>query len=1292
MKRISIEELNKINLSSIKAAGPRYAPSLDPSAPNLQISQIISAVEALAITDKYRSSIRSLVIELSESWRKSSKRIIELLSQNNSPSILIRLLKKLANERPGLSQETLKSIQTRSYAIIKLLNLEIGKLRDKKYALKEQTEEKSKIDSELSSIRTFLDAIRHTTSSLVDISDFELIAKNRLFLLGEWGTGKTHLLCDITKDRMARKLPTLFFLAHHLTDLIDPFVGICQNIKIGSTPNQLLSELNKLGLETKTRSLLIIDGINEGDRKSWKKYMMKVIALIKKYKNIGIILSCRTPFDKQILTARSRKEFVNITHNGFGEIEFDAQRTFFNYYKIPHPHIPLLTPEFSRPLFLKILCETFSGQTSSTKSKWINEIASGQRAMTKLFEDFVNKIGSKIEMDFGLSNQICWRLLKGSKNLKGKFVGLAVAMAENVSDYLDHKLCISIIQEITKKSSKQATLIFKAMLNEGLLIEDYIWKVDKQVGIVRFSYQRFSDHLIARHLLERYLDTRSEKAVRRSFFKNKPLGSIFIFDKYGQVYDKPGLALAIMLEFPDRVKRVLPLEQRELVYYLPQKQKLLAPLIDTFLEGILWRSKDSFSDQTNKIFDMLLCQEYFDTQMRTLEVLTSLACRPEHPYSAQKLYNFLSKKTLIERDILWSEFLRQTHSSSVVYRLLNWVEDSNLNMIDAKNSKNLLLLLSLFLTTTSRPLRDKATKSLVLIGEKQPQSLFEGTLASLTFNDPYVSERMLAASYGVLMRNWAFPSTRLLICISQFAKDLYDAMFKQKALYATTHILTRDYACGIIELARKIDDRCLGKRQVSRLNRPFDITISKIPKANKIKEQDCKLADHAILMDFENYTIGHLVPGRGNYDSKHNEYRGVLRQVKWRILDLGYSYELFKAIDESINRVSYYKEQNSSGSRIDRYGKKYSWVAYFEVAGIRSDMGLLSENFDNLRISDCDIDPSFPGIQKSWVPKLNKLFNEKYIGPRAWIIDGIKPSYDHLLQLDIVNDLPGPWILLHGFILQSSEKDPRKVFTFLNALLLNAIDIASLKEKFKSKKYPGNRIIPEASSDYYTFSGEVPWSNKYGQHLRKKRKAFRNVSECLDDRVYYKIRKKRSSLSKFEQIQFSLPRVVFVDDKGNEIDSLNTPKEKVENLSEYVEVSKYRKIPGVMVEVPIHRLAWETYHSNENQNGGGFYPAPSLCENLELRNKGESHDLFDSYGREATLYRLFGDDSIFNGSSLFYIRKDLIDEYLVNTNQKLVWLNWGEREIEYKQIEKERDQLHDIWDSNKHIHKRFKIY
>ncbi|MCK5027047.1 MAG: NACHT domain-containing protein [Candidatus Pacebacteria bacterium] len=1283
---MDFKKLSKINKEGINAAGPRYTPGIEEGAPNIQIEDLLECIDRITLSTQYRK----LVTQMSSDFKESCKTIdaeVKALFQEDELKKIPKLLEKLSKEKAGNSDQTIKELHTVIEKTVFLLRDYMNDLYEQEDKTERDTPEHQEIRQKQSKGGNFDDTIRplyHFSNSL----SLNLVKNNKMLLLGEWGTGKTHLLCDITKKRSDEKLYTLFFLAHHLRQDCNPLLAICEKLDSSYTPSRLLSELNTIGKKTNSRTLIIVDGINESDRRNWKRFVDEMVREVSKYNNVALVLSCRSPFERQIFSQTKQKKFVTVYHTGFDSVEFDAQKTYFEYYGIPIPQVPLMTSEFSRPLFLKILCKTLSGKTATIRSRWLKDIASGQKTMTKIFEDFVNEIGGVIESEFSLESRTCWKILKEYKS-NGFATGVAVKMAENTKDYISHDDCKLIVRQVTDGSKRNSQRILRRIIEEGLLVEDYVWEEGCRKEVVRFPYQRFSDHLIARYMLNQHLDTSSEKSIRRSFYSNKPLGKIFLLDRWGHVYAMPGLASAIVIEFPERVKRTLSQDSRELVYFLPKKQRLLQPYKEVFLESVIWRTKDSFSKQTDRIFGLLLDRTNRFSRGEIFEVLVTLACRQGHPYSASRLYEYLSQKTIPERDLMWSEFLRQTHEESVVHKMLDWTDHLEGNFTNKEVAKNYIVLLSLFLTTTDRNIRDKATKSLVIIGEKTPDVLYEHTLKTFEFNDPYVLERQLSACYGVLMRKWAFPKQSFKKHTSNFARKIYDRMFAQRAPNATTHILSTDYALGIIELAKKINKNCLGRRSVKFLKQRDVSSSMVIPKPQWIRSKTSELAKHAMRMDFENYTVGRLVKGRRNYDPKHVEYSGVLKQIKWRIINLGYKKDLFKKIDSNIESIDFGRQSRDGVGKIDRYGKKYAWIAFYEIAGIREAHGLLSDRYDS-RISDCDIDPSFPDDVITWRPKLNKLFRSRFTSPVAWIKSSITPDYQHLLQMDEVDDLSGPWIMLNGYVSESSEKenDPRKAFTFIRGLLMKDEDVRKLRHRLNQKEYPGNREIPEGLTNHYTFAGEVPWSEKFGYYLRKKGVTERHIEECFSIRKEFKYKKRYKDLDEMEQYRYSARLHVNILDT---LKGLKVPKQEVVDPDEIIELKGDKIIPGIKVEIPILQFGWESYHSSENQVGGADIPAPAICDFLNLKKKGNTQDLCDSHGDLASIHRSFRKDGEYIESTLTYLRRDLLKQYLQQTRQKLVWVMSGERDFDSNRDVINTDEVRELWDKRKNSHIKIKV-
>jgi len=73
--------------------------------------------------------------------------------------------------------------------------------------------------------------------------------------------------------------------------------------------------------------------------------------------------------------------------------------------------------------------------------------------------------------------------------------------------------------------------------------------------------------------------------------------------------------------------------------------------------------------------------------------------------------------------------------------------------------------------------------------------------------------------------------------------------------------------------------------------------------------------DSPFRMDFENYTIGCLVKDRGNYDYNHEGYRKIRAQILWRVEQLGWSNELFKEAETSIENERHWPRTGSDAKK-----------------------------------------------------------------------------------------------------------------------------------------------------------------------------------------------------------------------------------------------------------------------------------------------------------------------------------------------------------------------------------------
>src|SRR5439155_21712919 len=248
------------------------------------------------------------------------------------------------------------------------------------------------------------------------------------------------------------------------------------------------------------------------------------------------------------------------------------------------------------------------------------------------------------------------------------------------------------------------------------------------------------------------------------------------------------------------------------------------------------------------------------------------------------------------------------------------------------------------------------------LGESQPGVLADQVAASLNTNDSYITERLLAAFYGVAMSKWSVPAAK---AVHRQIGRLARLMMKESANPAgrlrTPHALIRDNLEGIVELASHRSPTVRANLAAWRLayeRQTIDPFVGLDYAKRRLED-----AKGAIRMDFENYSLGSLLKNRSNYDMKHRGYRRVRRQVLARVADLGWTQELFKDVDRTIGARSL--SRSTEPDRVERYGKKYSWIAYHEMYGLRSKRRVLPD-WREQRPADCGPDPSFPLPPTEW--------------------------------------------------------------------------------------------------------------------------------------------------------------------------------------------------------------------------------------------------------------------------------------------------------------------------------------
>ena len=877
----------------------------------------------------------------------------------------------------------------------------------------------------------------------------ELINHSELKIFGNAGVGKTHIACNICDNRLSNGLPALFVRGFLFTD--DQTIGAQLHKKLDIPASysfqDFLQALSAAAEAYNTRIPLFIDGLNEATdngtlSKVWEKYLKGFVHQIEQTKNVVLITTCRSSYKKIIWDDEYPPYSVDVEGFETNDITQEAIAKYSKVYNIePDLTLAPLT-QFKHPIYLKIYFETKKRSINSEKSDYI-----GEQALFEIFDEYL---------------VVCNETICDSLN-RHESVSIVQTELNKIAEYLWTNRCRHIpfeklgdivdgkpLDELDWNTSKS-----QAILNEDLLV----YRDRGQFGeSVYFTYDLLGGYLIAKYLLEQ-----TDDDVQGFINSAEVVAALFSEDyqTLHPMHEDIGRCLAALI--PSNIGEYLHNISENIIarYYSIRALFEISPQYIT-------------TDCTNRIAHIFL--ERPDSRMPLLELAESTVGHPGHPFNAIFWSKQLSALSMSERDLSWSEHVRNNRErfEKLVKRFKETSRnDQDISALSAKRLHLMAEYIMWILTSTVRPLRDKATRALYWYGRRFPKEFFDLVLKSFTINDPYVSERMLAATYGVAMayRNSFNSESFLQEVLPVYGRELFDNLFKHKAPHATTHILARDYAKRTIDIAL-IHHPTLLLDERERINPPFtDGGIREWGESENMEE-----GPPPVQMDFDIYTLKGLI----KYDNRNpNEHKRIKANVFWRIYDLGFSLENFGEIDGLIAQANFHYGRSGDGRKTDRYGKKYSWIAYFELAGFRQDQGHLPDFYDNGRCIEADIDPSFPDKHREYNFVREDFLGDREVATEQWVLRTSVPDLARYLMVDQLWEEQGSWVLLHGHLGQKDKHACRKMSAWMQGLIVKPEDVDEILEILNRQENIDGHTVPSILEDYRTYAGEIPWCDTF---------------------------------------------------------------------------------------------------------------------------------------------------------------------------------------------------------------------
>ena len=1073
-----------------------------------------------------------------------------------------------------------------------------------------------------------------------------LINESDLHILGDAGIGKTHIACNICDDRLKNGLPALFVRGSQFrTDkAVEVQLRELLDIPPSYSWHDFLQALSAAAEAYRTRIPLIIDGLNESVHNGifsniWELELKGLVQEIAKTKNLVLITTCRTSYKEAIWKEVSPREDIirgkviwkdkdslNLFYAmGFytDEVKQEAIEKYFNAYKIKADITLAPLTQFEHPLHLKIFCETKNRERKTDVQVYV-----GEQTLFEVFDEYLEQCNEAVCARRGLR--------QGTSIVQPALNKIAEYLWQHHKRYIPLPKLVKITDDQPLEKLNWLSSTASAIEAEGLLVcRDRFEDTDA----MSFTYDLLGGYLIAKYLVEQAADDVHG-------FLNSEEATAVLFCKDHQTLHPMHEDICRCLA------ALLPAKTGHFLHELSDNEKIFSLSIRALFEISPGDINEKCINLVTHLFD-----QYPENRNSFFKLAETTVGHPDHPFNASFWSERLSALSMAERDLSWTEYVRYNRYD--FENILERLEETCQNDQDISDySKKRLLLLAEYimwiLTSTVRPLRDKATRALYWYGRRFPKKFLKLVRKSFTINDPYVSERMLAATYGIAMayHNNFEKDSFIEELLPIYGRELYENMFRSEAPHATTHILARDYAKRTIDIALIHHPDLLTNDEKARITPPFtDGGIREWGESENREE-----GPPPIQGDFDVYTLKGLVKSD---DSAPEEYKRVKANAYWRIYDLGFSLDSFEKIDGWLADENYRKYGRSGdGRKTDRYGKKYSWIAYFELAGFRQDKGILPDFYDHGRCIEADIDPSFPEEHQKYNLVTEDFLADREASTEQWVLKTPRPDLTPYLMVDQLCEEQDSWVLLYGHLGQKDKHACRKMSAWVQGLIARPEDVNEILEVLNGQELIDGNTVPFIPEDYRTYAGEIPWCDTYPPSDWHEYPFL--VRKHTIPKKQFELLRGGEPISPIDDFQLwdTTRRLIENDDEKRLNELLH--ERNLEITTKTVDEEKLEH-KDFEVLIPVRDNCWEESISAANPRRSIAVPTRKISDCLNLYKKPHGFDFFEKdSNRRASISFEYG-DIWSNPQSFTYLRKDLLDSFLSEIGGELIWVIWGNR-------------------------------
>ena len=713
-----------------------------------------------------------------------------------------------------------------------------------------------------------------------------------LFLTGPAGAGKTHTLCDTLTSRATADLRTVVLFGHQF----DPSLGLDAQLTANlDLPHDLpiSTILDLLEAEGRTRSavvLLCIDAVDEAQhRHRWPEEIRRLVSLLGERLHVRLCVACRTSFSTTCLPSDYKDQTVE--HFGFRDMDRATVHQYLQHYGLRPPTTPLLPPEFSNPLYLRLICEAACAQGRDAVPHGWYGIQTGIAEYLKYKEQEFSRSFKTRPAAAALRH--CLHALAEETNSLG--AGLPrVHAVEAIAGILD-----------TLGYDKPGQVL-DWLIDTDILIEDGAPSSDPQppATYLRFGFARLGDFLRARQILDAVSESLPAAAA--------PGGRLAELWRTGHEADRSRNVIGAMCV-------ILPETHpgRE-VPDLVSDPDIRHTVLGSWCDSLSSRDPTLYTETTARLARAALRSKEY--AYRTMDALLANCWRPSC-LDIQHISSFLRSLPLAKRDALWCLHLHESYErNGAARRLIEAVLSPTLPHLESEEASRWAEALLWFTAAADGRVRDYATRAAIRLLRTHPACCEPMLSRFLDCDDDIVRERTLLSIYGALL------ALRDPTRANSVASLLRERFLEDPTAFDNAAI--RDLLRCLVDLANHLrkDTHAIPTDGLDR--KCSESWKPEIPTDDECKQyRICRFfqpVEH--MSDFVKYTLGAL-RGWEKHLSRREMGQWIVRYISE---DLGYEDSDCHHYDAHI--VDKYGPGRSKPAWAERVGKKYQWIAMRRLA------------------------------------------------------------------------------------------------------------------------------------------------------------------------------------------------------------------------------------------------------------------------------------------------------------------------------------------------------------------------